>query len=161
MAVVTIQTKEANAKSTVTSVLPMDSFSVKARVAVELGQQSENAISYLNRNTSTAPVHPQDRPGTALPRDQAKTGAICEIVVRDTGFNIGAVLWRAVGLLFEGIDPSGGQRLDCWYGFGVMKCVCMSGSRKRLGHSRYCFLVEENTSCSCQASSRASLALEG
>lgn len=90
----------------------MDGFLARACAAVELGQQSENAISYLDRNTvATTVSKPQDRPGATWPRDQTKTGAICQIVVRDTGFNMGAVLWRAVGLLFEGIGSAGGRVL--------------------------------------------------
>lgn len=85
--------------------LPMDDFSVRARAAVELGQQSENALSYLDRKTE---VNQQVTRGVALPRDQAKTGAICQIVVRDTGFNMGVALWCSVGLLVSGV--SGNKR---------------------------------------------------
>ena len=86
--------------------LPMDAFSVKARAAVELGQQSENALSYLDRKTD-ASLKPA-RGGTAWTRDQTKTGSVCQIVVRDTGFNMGVVLWRAVGLLMHDVNGAGG-----------------------------------------------------
>lgn len=89
----------------------MEGFLARVRAAVELGQQSENAISYLDRNTGATVSKPQDRPGVTWSRDQTKIGAICQIVVRDTGFNMGAVLWRAVGLLFEGIGSPGGRAL--------------------------------------------------
>lgn len=89
---------------------PLDRFRAEAEAAVELGQQSENAISYLDRKTAATVA--KDRPGTTWPRDQTKTGAICQIVVRDTGFNMGAVLWRAVGLLLEGIGSEGGTALS-------------------------------------------------
>lgn len=85
--------------------LPMDGFSVRARAAVELGQQNENAISYLDRKTD---LTQKRSPGTAWPRDQAKTGSICQIIVRDTGFNMGSVLWRSVGLLVDGIGAEKG-----------------------------------------------------
>lgn len=85
---------------------PMDKFPIYASLAVELGQQSENAISYLDRRTE---ANQQDRQGTTWPKDQAKSGAICHILVRDTGFNTGKVLWRSVGLLFEGIGATGGS----------------------------------------------------
>lgn len=87
------------------AVLPMDGFSVRARAAVELGQQNENAISYLDRKTD---LTQKRSPGTAWPRDQAKMGSICQIVVRDTGFNMGSVLWRSVGLLVDGIGAEKG-----------------------------------------------------
>lgn len=86
----------------------MDGFSVRARAAVELGRQSENALSYLDRKTANG-ADKLSR-GTAWPRDEAKRGAICQIVVRDTGLRRGEVLWRAVGLLVDiGIgDHKGG-----------------------------------------------------
>ena len=86
--------------------LPMDAFSVKARAAVELGQQSENALSYLDRKTDASLK--ASRGGTAWTRDQTKTGSVCQIVVRDTGFNMGVVLWRAVGLLVHDVNGTGG-----------------------------------------------------
>lgn len=89
-----------------TLTLPMDAFSVKARAAVELGQQSENALSYLDRRTD-ASLKPA-RGGTAWTRDQTKAGSVCQIVVRDTGFNMGVVLWRAVGLLVHDVNGTGG-----------------------------------------------------
>lgn len=85
--------------------LPSDEFQARARTAVELAQQSENAISYLDRRTEG---QQQGRPGTTWLREQAKAGAICQIVVRDTGFNTGAILWQSVGLLLEGIGAAGG-----------------------------------------------------
>lgn len=85
----------------------MDKLSLVIHAAVELGRQSENAISYLDRRTE---AHREDRIGTTWPKDQAKSGSICQIIVRDTGFNMGAVLWRSVGLLFEGVGANGG-----WY----------------------------------------------
>ncbi|CAN0333602.1 unnamed protein product [Laminaria digitata] len=85
--------------------LPMDAFSVKARAAVELGQQSENALSYLDRKTDASLK--ATRGGTAWTRDQTKTGSVCQIVVRDTGFNMGVVLWRAVGLLVHDVNGTG------------------------------------------------------
>ncbi|CAN0092272.1 unnamed protein product [Pylaiella littoralis] len=84
------------------SPLLMDGFSVRARAAIELGQQSENALSFLDRKTGST-VDKQTLRGTAWPRDDAKRGAICQIIVRDTGFKRGAVLWRSVGLLVGGI----------------------------------------------------------
>lgn len=91
-------------------VLPMDSFSVRARAAVELAQQSENALSFLDRKTGNS-TDRQALRGTAWPRDEAKRGSICQIVVRDTGFRRGIVLWRSVGLLVDGIgDNKGGER---------------------------------------------------
>lgn len=91
--------------------LPMDRFSVRARAAVELGQQSENAMSFLDRKTGKS-VDKQAVRGTAWPRDDARRGAICQIVVRDTGFRRGVVLWRSVGLLVGDIgDNKGGERL--------------------------------------------------
>lgn len=86
--------------------LPMDAFSVCARAVVELGQQSENALSFLNRKTAAHCVDKQTLRGTAWPRDEAKRGAICQIVVRDTGFRRGEVLWRSVGLLVDGIGDN-------------------------------------------------------
>lgn len=91
--------------------LPMDAYWVKARAAVELGQQSENALSYLDRKTDASKQ--AARGGTAWGRDQAKTGAVCQIVVRDTGFNMGVVLWRAVGLLVYDVTGTGGRCLFC------------------------------------------------
>lgn len=88
----------------------MDGFSVRARAVVELGQQSENALSFLNRKTANT-VDKQTLRGTAWPRDDAKRGAICQIVVRDTGFRRGAVLWRSVGLLVGDMTENrGGER---------------------------------------------------
>lgn len=84
----------------------MDGFSVRARAAVELGQQSENALSFLNRKTAGNTVNAR---GTAWPRDDAKRGAICQIVVRDTGLRRGEVLWRSVGLLVDGIGETKGK----------------------------------------------------
>ena len=81
----------------------MDGFSVCARAVVELGQQSENALSFLNRKTAATSVDKVKVRGTAWPRDEAKRGAICQIVVRDTGLRRGEVLWRSVGLLVDGI----------------------------------------------------------
>lgn len=90
--------------------LPMDGFSVRARTAVELGQQSENALSFLNRKTGNT-VDKQTLRGTAWPRDDVKRGGICQIVVRDTGFRRGVVLWRSVGLLVGDIaENKGGER---------------------------------------------------
>lgn len=86
--------------------LPMDGFSVCARAVVELGQQSENALSFLNRKTAANSVDKRTLRGTAWPRDEAKRGAICQIVVRDTGFRRGEVLWRSVGLLVDGIGDN-------------------------------------------------------
>lgn len=83
--------------------LPMDGFSVCARAVVELGQQSENAMSFLDRKTAAKSVDKQTLRGAAWPRDEATGGAICQIVVRDTGFRRGEVLWRSVGLLIDGI----------------------------------------------------------
>jgi len=85
----------------------MDGFSVRARAAVDLGRQSENALSYLDRKTANNGADKLLR-GTAWPRDEAKRGAICQIIVRDTGFRRGEVLWRAVGLLVDGIGDKGG-----------------------------------------------------
>lgn len=85
------------------AILPMDGFSVCARTVVELGQQSENALSFLDRKTAATSADKQTLRGTAWPRDEAKRGAICQIVVRDTGFRRGEVLWRSVGLLIDGI----------------------------------------------------------
>lgn len=91
-------------------VLPMDGFSVRARAAVELAQQSENALSFLDRKTGNS-TDLQALRGTAWPRDEAKRGSICQIVVRDTGFRRGVILWRSVGLLVDGIgDNKGGER---------------------------------------------------
>lgn len=92
------------------SPLLMDGFSVRARAAIELGQQSENALSFLDRKTGST-VDKQTLRGTAWPRDDAKRGAICQIIVRDTGFKRGAVLWRSVGLLVGGIGNNKGESL--------------------------------------------------
>lgn len=84
----------------------MDNFSVQARAVIELGQQSENALSYLDRNTAAE----QQARGTSWSRDQTRVGSICQIVVRDTGFNTGEILWRSVGLLVESVGGCKGGR---------------------------------------------------
>lgn len=108
--------------------LPMDAFSVRARAAVELGQQSENALSYLDRKTGNT-VDKQASRGTAWPRDDAKTGSICQIVVRDTGFRRGEVLWRSVGLLIDSMtDDKGGELLI--YVLSTVTAIALFAARR-------------------------------
>lgn len=124
--------------------LPMDGFSVMARAAVELGQQSENALSYLDRKTA---AQQSAERGTAWPRDLAKAGAICQVVVRDVGFNRGVVLWRAVGLLVGGVSgTNGGEHISYvpvyWYDMYIMasfqqsKLYIMASFQQTAGQSQ-------------------------
>lgn len=119
--------------------LPMDGFSIRARAAVELGQQSENAKSYLDRKTDDAQSY-QEKPGTSWPQDQVKAGSICQVIVRDTGFNMGTVLWRSVGLLFEGIGAVGGSCRFLLQGdqsaHTCLVCLCCALSTRQCSHAK-------------------------